>query len=379
MKESKSGLYKTYSGTEPYVFISYSHADAGRVLPVIGALDEARIRQWYDGGIEAGTNWPEVVASHLLHAGTVVFFLTPQFLRSQNCIREVHYAVSERKPMICVYLDQLELPNDLALQFSTATVIHAEDGDSAKIAEELETLLGPAYLGDGVTGYASVYVNTDRKNTWRVVSLIFASFFLLTALFVVGYFADWFPFFGAKTVTAKTPVGDSAETEVKTVGITEFKDSLSRDILLRSYEEASLYLCGNTMVTDPSAIRYANGIWYVEGLPVEAGTSNVLEPVVQKESVSYLALVNEGIGSFDALSAMPQLQYLDISGNPVKDLAFLESLPNLKTLKLIDVNAADYSVLYALPALETVYVDYASADAVLDALGDRDVDVIVKR
>ena len=76
---------------------------------------------------------------------------------------------------------------------------------------------------------------------------------------------------------------------------------------------------------------------------------------------------------------MPQLTYLDIGGNPVNDLSFLESLKNLKTLGLIDVAATDYSVLRSLPALETVTVDLASAKAVLDALGDREVDVIVKR
>lgn len=379
MKESKNPLYKTYSGTDPYVFISYSHADTDRVLPVIGALDADLFRQWYDAGIEAGMNWPEVVASHLLHAGTVVFFLTARFLASQNCIREVNYAVSERKPMICVFLEQLELPNDLALQFSTAAVIRAEDSTPEKIAEELETLLGTAYLGDGETGYESVYVNRGKKNTWRVVSIVIASFFLLTVFFVIGYFSNWFPFFGAKTVISETSAAENSEAEVKTIEITEFKDSISRDILLRSYEEISLYLCGNMMVTDPSAIRRVNGIWYVGESEVLEGSATVLEIVAQKSRVSYLALVNEGIESFDALSAMPQLEYLDISGNPVADLGFLESLQNLKTLKLIDIAASDYSVLRLLPVLETIYVDYASAGTVLDALGDRAVDVIVKR
>ena len=375
MKDTKTPLYKTYSGTDPYVFISYSHADAERVLPVIGVLDGDRIRQWYDAGIEAGTSWPEVVASHLLHAGTVVFFLSGTFLRSQNCIREVHYAVSKRKPMICVYLEPVELPGDLEMQFSTAEVIHAENGTPQGSAGETETLLGPAYLGDGVTGYQTVYDNQKKKNVWRVLSILFASFFLLTLLFVVGYFADWFPFLGAKTVTAETQAADRTET----VEITEFKDSVSRDILLSGYGEPSLYFCGNTMVSDPTAIRYANEAWYVGDSKVEPGSPSILEIVAQKESVRYLALVNERIESFDALSAMPQLVYLDISGNPVGDLAFLETLKNLKTLKLIDVAATDYSVLRALPALETVTVDYASADAVLDALGDRAVDVIVKR
>ena len=378
MKDAKTPLYKTYSGTDPYVFISYSHADAARVLPVIGALDGDRVRQWYDAGIEAGTSWPETVASHLLHAGTVVFFLSEQFLRSQNCIREAHYAVSQRKPMICVYLEPVELPNDLAMQFSTAAVIRAENGTPEGIAGETESLIGPAYLGDGVTGYKTVYASPKKKNVWHVLSILFASFFLLTLLFVVGYFADWFPFLGAKTVTAQTP-GEQAETEAKAVEITEFKDSVSRDILLSGYEGASLYFCGNTMVSDPSAIRCCDGAWYVGDAQVEPGSPGILDRVVQKGSVSYLALVNERIESFDALSAMPQLVYLDISGNPVTDLAFLGTLSNLKTLKLVGVAATDFSVLRSLPALETVTIDYASAAAVLDALGDRDVDVIVKR
>lgn len=379
MKEPRTPLYKTYQGPEPYAFISYSHADADRVFPVIGALDGSLYRQWYDAGIRAGTNWPEVVASHLMHAGTAVFFLTEQFLRSQYCIREAHYAVSQRIPMICVYLESITLPGDLVMQFSTAIVIHAESSTSEEIAAQLITLLGPSYLGDGVTGYETVSIDHDNKNIWRTVSIVFASFFLLTLLFVVGYLAGWFPFLGAKTVTIDSGVAGNAGKTAQTLEITEFKDSISRDILLRSYEDASLYLCGNTMVNDPSAIRYANGNWYVGEAQTETGSAGVLEAVVQKAAVSYLALANQGIESFDALAGMPQLVYLDISGNPVGDLAFLESLPNLKTLKLIDVAATDYSVLRKLPALESVYVDYASADAVLNALGDSAVDVIVKR
>ena len=378
MKAPNRQPYPTYSGTEPYAFISYAHADADRVLPVIGELNAERTRLWYDAGIRAGTAWPEAVASHLLHAGTVVFFLSARFLSSQNCIREAHYAVSQRKPMICVFLEPLTLPNDLAMQFSTAVVIHAENGASEPVAEKLRALLGPTYIGDGVTGYTSRRADSDKRNVWRVLSIVFASVFLLTLLFVVGYFADWFPFLGTKTVTAAASSGENP-AKAETVAITEFKDSIGRDILLSGFEDASLYLCGNTMVSDPSAIRYADGVWTAGGAAVREGGSGVLELVVQKEQISYLALVYQGVSSFDALSSMPQLVYLDISGNPVEDLTFLQSLPSLKTLKLIDVQATDYSVLRTLPALETVYVDFASADAVLNALGDRAVDVVVKR
>ena len=111
--------YRTYAGTEAYAFMSYAHTDGDRVLPVIGALDGDRYRLWYDGGIQAGVNWPEAVASHLKGAGAAVFFLTAAFLRSQNCIREAHYAVAERKRMIVVFLESVSLPDELWMQFST--------------------------------------------------------------------------------------------------------------------------------------------------------------------------------------------------------------------------------------------------------------------
>ena len=181
-------------------------------------------------------------------------------------------------------------------------------------------------------------------------------FFLLTLLFMVGYFSGWFSFLSAKPAIGETSTVQSGQTEATPEATPlEFKDSVTRDILLRNYEEASLYLCGNTMAADPSAIRRVNGAWYVGKSKVQPGNPSVLE-----------------------LVAMSKLQYLDISGNPVTDLGFLASLPDLKTLRIVDVGATDYSVLSSLPALETVYVEYASAGAVLDALGDSDVDVVVK-
>ena len=42
-----------YEGNESYIFISYAHKDAARVLPVIAALSRDRFRLWYDAGIEA--------------------------------------------------------------------------------------------------------------------------------------------------------------------------------------------------------------------------------------------------------------------------------------------------------------------------------------
>ena len=55
-----------YEGTEPYIFISYSHKDSNVVFPAIRALQEAGYPVWYDAGIQAGSEWPEYIASHLV-------------------------------------------------------------------------------------------------------------------------------------------------------------------------------------------------------------------------------------------------------------------------------------------------------------------------
>ena len=311
LPEIPVACYQSLPSICHYGFISYAHKDAARVLPVIAALSRDRFRLWYDAGIEAGDNWPEVVADHLRRAGTVVFFLSRRFLHSQNCVREVHYAVDRRKPMIAVYLEPLELPSDLAMQFSTATVIQGAEAAPEAIAAEAEGLLGPGFLGDGVTGYETVRIHKPQKNPWRTLSLVFLSLFVLTALLVAGYLGGLLPSLGARTVTVDQAPGAAA---AEAVTVTTFQDAFSRDILLRAYQGTSLYLCGNALVSDPAAIRRQGGVWTVAHEPVSPGNPDVLTLVAEKSDLMGLALVDQGIESFEGLTGLQHLVYLDIGG-----------------------------------------------------------------
>ena len=51
---------------KPFVFISYAHANSDRVLPILRAMQESDICLWYDGGIEAGSEWPEYIAERVI-------------------------------------------------------------------------------------------------------------------------------------------------------------------------------------------------------------------------------------------------------------------------------------------------------------------------
>ena len=64
-------LLRPYEGTQPYIFVSYAHKNDAAVLEIIGTLQSRGFRVWYDEGIEAGSEWPESIASHLERAQLV--------------------------------------------------------------------------------------------------------------------------------------------------------------------------------------------------------------------------------------------------------------------------------------------------------------------
>ena len=105
-----------YEGAEPYVFISYAHADAEAVLAVAGRLQQAGCRVWYDAGIEVGSEWPEYIAAHLKGAAMMLAFLSNAYVRSDNCRAEMHYALTKKIPSVNIILERTEMTPGLEMQ-----------------------------------------------------------------------------------------------------------------------------------------------------------------------------------------------------------------------------------------------------------------------
>jgi hypothetical protein len=40
--------FEAYTGSEPYLFVSYSHRDTAKVYPILDALHDRKYRIWYD-------------------------------------------------------------------------------------------------------------------------------------------------------------------------------------------------------------------------------------------------------------------------------------------------------------------------------------------
>lgn len=93
---------------QKYIFVSYAHKDTKVVLPLIQGLMARNFNIWYDNSIEAGSEWPEYIATNLLASECVIVFMSPNADASHNCRKELTYAIDKRKKMIVVYLEDFQ-------------------------------------------------------------------------------------------------------------------------------------------------------------------------------------------------------------------------------------------------------------------------------
>ncbi len=105
-----------YTGSAPYIFVSYAHADADSVFPDLGFLHSQGFRLWYDEGIDPGNEWPDEVARALEGASQFLVFISPSAIASSNVRNEINFALDSHKPFLAVHLVETQLSPGLKLR-----------------------------------------------------------------------------------------------------------------------------------------------------------------------------------------------------------------------------------------------------------------------
>ena len=113
-----------YHGTEPYIFISYSHRNADRATAVIRSMNRSGYRVWYDEGLIPGREWDENIARIIMRCGYFVALITREYLDSSNCRDELNYARDKNKPILLIYLDEVALPAGMELRLGRLFAVH---------------------------------------------------------------------------------------------------------------------------------------------------------------------------------------------------------------------------------------------------------------
>ena len=110
--------FPAYSGDQDYLFVCYSHADDDVVYADMEALRQQGVNLWYDEGISAGLSWRGEIANAISGSNKFLFFISSNSLESTHCLREVHFAIDHDIEIIPIYLEECDLPPELALIFS---------------------------------------------------------------------------------------------------------------------------------------------------------------------------------------------------------------------------------------------------------------------
>jgi hypothetical protein len=123
--------FEAYPGNEPYVFVSYSHADSDVVYPEIKWLHDAGYRIWYDEGIPPSENWVGVIPNRISTSAVFLLFLSPAAIASRWVRKEISYAhrLPRELPILPVYLSDTKIDPELDFQLgdTQALLLHRID------------------------------------------------------------------------------------------------------------------------------------------------------------------------------------------------------------------------------------------------------------
>lgn len=407
-------LLRPYEGTQPYIFVSYAHKNDAAVLEIIGALQSRGFRVWYDEGIEAGSEWPESIASHLERAQLVLAFLSPAYLQSDNCRKEMHYALTKKKPVINVYLEQTELSPGMEMQIGNLFALmkytypseeyfydklfSAELLDADKFAGEVPELPPEAPAAPPrakkkkekkpraekprrerpAKAPKPERAKKKRGIAAAIIAVVLAG--CLIAAGIVGHFTGLLYRFTAKTVAVQTLSDDAVaafQNPLLEQAARDYAGKPEGELTVADLKGlTALYVCGDRFwfaAPQQGVDAAAAGVETAEvvdpsgqSVTVQRGDIRELLIPLHKSSLTRVTLVDcdlrgDFFHSFDRERAITSLTLIRCE---LDSTSGLDGFTGLTELTLRGVSGAlDWSALGSLP-LQTVTTDAMQADAV---------------
>ena len=147
--DKDSGQTETpYKGDKSYIFVSYAHKDADRVIPSIQVMQKDGIRIWFDKQIKViENNWAQLIARKIADCGLFIAFISANSLKSPDCMREWQWAIKRNKARILVFLEDVTLPEGMDMMENLHHAIYLKEYPS------LDALLKDLYSADEIAAF----------------------------------------------------------------------------------------------------------------------------------------------------------------------------------------------------------------------------------
>ena len=128
---------RAYEGPQPYLFICYAHEDAVAVYEDLYTFSQAGIRFWYDEGIPPASRWRESIASRVSASAATLYYISSSSVASQYCRQELLFAIDEDKPVLAVFLENVELSPGMRMTMREQQSVLRDGVDLAVYREKL--------------------------------------------------------------------------------------------------------------------------------------------------------------------------------------------------------------------------------------------------
>jgi hypothetical protein len=124
----------------PFLFVSYARADGERVYPLVDILCRHGASIWIDRSIRGGDDWIAELEGRLLRCSGLLAFVSPSFVASKYCGRELRFADALDKKIIPVFLQPVELSGGMNFILHAIQSVMLSGGDDySKIVSAIRT------------------------------------------------------------------------------------------------------------------------------------------------------------------------------------------------------------------------------------------------
>lgn len=101
---------ESYQGDEPFIFVSYSHADTDVVHSELAWLHANGYRVWYDEGIPLTEEWKKVIVERIDKCALFMAFVSASSMGSEEVVDEITRAFNSGKRFLAIHLEETALP-----------------------------------------------------------------------------------------------------------------------------------------------------------------------------------------------------------------------------------------------------------------------------